>query len=150
MRDLVKGQAVLDQVLQSTWWEWSFGSSLYFWRWNGIEQQRAARDGMRSFVQSTLPVGWQPKRLNLNPEVRDMVVGKIDGMARRCYLVSGHVSNSLDYFAVPKGDAVMRYVFDGSSCGLNKAPWSPNFFLPTASVVLRHLDGRDGLRGDVS
>ncbi|KAI2508113.1 hypothetical protein MHU86_6286 [Fragilaria crotonensis] len=133
LRDLEKGRAVLSQVLQSTWWEWTFGSALYFWRWNGIEQQRAARDGMRSYVQSPLPVGRRPKRVKANPEVRDMVVGKIEGMARRYYLESGHVSNSLDYFAVPKGDADVRVVFDGSSCGLNKALWSPNFFLPTAS-----------------
>ena len=75
-RDLVKGRAVLSQVLQSSWWEWSFGSSLYFWRWNGSDQQRAARDGMRSFVHQALPCGRKSKRVKMKPEVRAMVAEK--------------------------------------------------------------------------
>ena len=38
----------------------------------------------------------------------------------------------LHFFAVPKGDSDVRVVFDGTSCGLNDALWSPNFFLPTS------------------
>ena len=42
------------------------------------------------------------------------------------------MKTSLHYFAVPKGDNDIRVVFDGTSCGLNEALWSPNFFLPTS------------------
>ena len=45
-RDLSVRLRVLEEVLQSSCWEWPFGSSLFFWRWNGAEQQAAARDGI--------------------------------------------------------------------------------------------------------
>ena len=140
-RDLVKGRAVLSQVLQSSWWEWSFGSSLYFWRWNGSNQKRAARDGMRSFVHQALPCGRKStKRVKMKPEVRAMVLAeKIEGMMKRMYLEEGHVTNSVDYFPVPKGEDDIRVVFDGSSCGLNKALWAPNFYLPSASSAVMLL-----------
>ena len=135
-RDLMKGRAILTQVLQSSWWEWSFGSSLYFWRWNGIHQQRAARDGMRSFVHQTLPSGRKAKRVKMNPEVLAMVANKLEGMTKRSYLEEGHVTSVVDYFPVAKGDADIRVVFDGSSCGLNSALWAPNFYLPSASAAV--------------
>ncbi|KAI2505418.1 hypothetical protein MHU86_9031 [Fragilaria crotonensis] len=53
--DVTKGCAVLAQILASSWWEWSSGSALCFWRWNGLEQVRAARDGMEIFVAAPLP-----------------------------------------------------------------------------------------------
>jgi hypothetical protein len=133
-KDLSKGLRVLGQVLQSRWWEWTKGSSLFFWRWNGREQIRAARDGMRIFVQGTLPQG----RSNC-PKFKEadipLVATKIDGMLRKGYLSSGFVVNLLHYFAVPKGEADIRVVFNGTSCGLNDALWSPNFYLPTARTV---------------
>ncbi|KAI2495940.1 hypothetical protein MHU86_18550 [Fragilaria crotonensis] len=134
-RDIIKGRLVLQQLLQSKWWEWSYGSALIFWRWNGEEQRVAARDGMRSYILSSLPVGRKRlKKMKLSQNVRALVEDKIEGMKRRYYLESvGHVSNSLDYFAVPKGDEDIRVVFDGTSCGLNDTLWAPNFFLPSAS-----------------
>jgi len=44
--DVSKGLLVLGQAIQSTWWEWTSGSSLVFWQWNGKEQKNAARDGI--------------------------------------------------------------------------------------------------------
>ena len=134
-RDIVKGRLVLHQILQSKWWEWRRGSALLFWRWNGCEQVTAARDGMRIYVQSPLPVGRKRmKKVKLSPEVRVLVAEKIEGMCNRYYLEStGHVANSLNYFAVAKGETDIRVVFDGSSCGLNETLWAPNFFLPSAT-----------------
>ena len=136
-RDVTKGRMVLHQVLQSKWWEWSHGSALIFWRWTGPTQQVAARDGMRMFVQSALPVARKRKMpMKLSPSVKVLVADKIDGMSRRFYLESsGHVANLVDYFAVPKGDFDIRVVFDGSSCGLNDTLWAPNFFLPSANAA---------------
>ena len=65
-----------------------------------------------------------------DPRSSRTVAGKLEGMANRRYLEVGHVSSSLDFFAVPKGDSDIRVVFDGSSCGLNLALWASNFFLP--------------------
>ncbi len=134
-RDVIKGRLVLQQVLQSKWWEWSYGSALLFWRWNGVEQIVAARDGMRMYVQNSLPIGrHRMKKIKLSPETKNLVGIKIEGMHKRFYLEStGHVSNSLSYFAVPKGEADIRVVFDGSACGLNETLWAPNFFLPSAN-----------------
>ena len=133
--DVSKGRLVLEQVLQSKWWEWSHGSALFFWRWNGREQITAARDGMRIFVQHQLPIGRKRmKRVRLSPEVKLKVGEKIEGMCKRYYLESsGFVSNTLNYFAVPKGDDDIRVVFDGTSCGLNSTLFAPNFGLPSAN-----------------
>ncbi|KAI2494742.1 hypothetical protein MHU86_19779 [Fragilaria crotonensis] len=110
-------------------------SALLFWRWNGVEQIAAARDGMRIHVQSSLPIGRKRmKRVKLSLESKKLVGEKIEGMQKRFYLeATGHVSNSLSYFAVPKGEADIRVVFDGSACGLNETLWAPNFFLPSAN-----------------
>ena len=104
-RDVTKGRLVLRQILQSKWWEWSYGSALIFWRWNGAEQRAAARDGMRIYIQRQLPIGRKRmKKVKLSPVVKELVATKIEGMCKRYYLeASGHVANSLNYFAVPKG-----------------------------------------------
>jgi hypothetical protein len=65
-----------------------------------------------------------------------LVATQIDGMLQKGYLPSGFVVNLLQYFAVPKGEANIRVVFNGTlSCSLNDALWSPNFYLPTARTV---------------
>ena len=149
-RDLSVGLKVLEQVLQSSWWEWTFGSSLFFWRWNGAEQQAAAPDGMKTYVHGPLPSGRRGKRIKMKSDIRATVGEKISGMVKRCYLEEGRVSSSLDYFAIPKGDLDVRVVFDGSSCGLNKALWTQ--FLPSVRFLRRHvalllsMDGRHGFR----
>ncbi|KAI2498994.1 hypothetical protein MHU86_15498 [Fragilaria crotonensis] len=134
-RDIFKGCLVLRQVLQSKWWEWTFGSALFFWRWNGTEQIMAAREGMRMYVRTPLPVNRnRMKKVTLSSEIKALVAEKIEGMGKRFYLeASGHVSNSLNYFAVPKGETDIRVVFDGTACGLNDTLWAPNFFLPSAT-----------------
>jgi hypothetical protein len=123
----------MGQILKSTWWEWTSGSAPVFWRWNGIEQISAARDGMRIFVQSTLPHSQKGvKHPRFDIDTRKLVSSKIETMVAKSYLESGSVKTSLHYFAVAKGEADIRVVFDGTSCGLNEALWSPNFFLPTS------------------
>jgi hypothetical protein len=62
IQDVDSGRAVLQQVLSGSWWDWSNGSSLIFWRWNGPEQIQAARDGMGIFIKSPLPRGRRLKQ----------------------------------------------------------------------------------------
>ena len=139
IKDLIVGLPILGQVSKSTWWEWTTGSSLFFWRWVGLEQIRAARDGMRVFVSGPLPRSRHMKPLRITDEQSKMVFEKVEGMIHRSYLSRGFVKSSLHFFAVPKGPTDIRIVYDGTSCGLNEAIWAPNFYLPTsraASVLL--------------
>jgi hypothetical protein len=54
VKDIQLGLPILGQVIQSSWWEWSSGSSLLFWRWNGTEQIKASRDGMKVYIKGTV------------------------------------------------------------------------------------------------
>jgi hypothetical protein len=136
LKDVPKGLLVIGQVLQSTWWEWNEGSSLIFWRWNGLEQIQAARDGMQIFVQSSLPRRDRKlKPPKFSDADRPLVAAKINSMIQKGYLELGKVRTSLHYFAVPKGADDIRIVYDGTACGLNESLWSPNFFLPTARTA---------------
>ena len=131
--DLSKGLRIVGQSMLSTWWEWSFGSSPFFWRWNGDEQISAARDGMQIFSLSPMPRSrrdFKPPRFD--SDTRKVVASKIQSMIQKSYLEVGFVRSQLHYFAVPKGDSDVRVVFDGTSCGLNETLWSPNFFLPSS------------------
>lgn len=132
VRDVSCGLAVLSQVMKSTWWDWASGSSLFFWRWNGAAQIWAARDGIRIFVSSPLPRQRRSKPLRMDRVQQVMVAAKLEAMVTRSYLEPGFVSNTLHFFAVPKGDDDIRVVFDGTSSGLNETLWAPNFFLPSA------------------
>jgi hypothetical protein len=138
--DVSKGVAVLVQTLESTWWEWSRGSSLFFWRWNGTEQVRAARDGMEIFVGSALPQGRKSKsKMRFTPSAIELIAGKLDVMLHRSYLEEGFVESKVHFFGVPKGDDDIRVVFDGTSSGLNDALWCPNFYLPTSQAAVSIL-----------
>ena len=131
--DLSSGLRVIGQVLRSTWWEWTHGSSPLFWRWNGADQIKAARDGLHIFCQTALSKSRRPiPRPRFDIDTRKIVSAKITSIIQKSYLEFGPVNSRLHYFAVPKGDSDVRIVFDGTSCGLNEALWSPNFFLPTS------------------
>lgn len=132
LQDVQCGLRVLRQVSSSSWWEWTGGSSLFFWRWNGQEQIRASRDGIKIFVAASLPSQRRQTAARLTQSQQGLVASKLDTMVKRDYLEPGHVTNTVHYFAVPKGDSDVRVVFDGTSSGLNATLWAPNFFLPSA------------------
>ena len=56
LRDANVGASVLTKVCHTTWWEWSRGSTLIFWRWPAGEQQRKARDRMEAYFHSKPPL----------------------------------------------------------------------------------------------
>jgi hypothetical protein len=139
IRDVSCGLQILNQVMRSDWWEWKGGSSLFFWRWNGAAQRVASRDGISVYVAAPLPTQRRQKPQAMDAARKLMVAEKIDGMMGRGYLEVGHVTNTVHFFAVPKGEDDIRVVFDGTSSGLNETLWAPNFFLPSAksaSMVL--------------
>jgi hypothetical protein len=53
--DAGAGCAVPGHLLWADWWDWSNGSSLAFWRWNGDGQISDARGGMKMWVKGNLP-----------------------------------------------------------------------------------------------
>jgi hypothetical protein len=46
LQDATAGMSVLSKICNASWWDWSRGSTLVFWRWPEGEQRRASRDGM--------------------------------------------------------------------------------------------------------
>lgn len=103
VKDQIAGLPILGQVLHSTWWDWSRGSSPFFWRWNGNEQIQASMDGIVNFVQGPLPKRKPMKPLRLPAPQLKLVGEKIDSMIQRSYLSGGYVKSNLHFFAVPKG-----------------------------------------------
>jgi hypothetical protein len=134
--DADAGCQVLNRYFGGEWWDWSAGSSLAFWRWNGEEQVSDARDGMRMFVKGELPRNTRPQRAP-KPEDLKKMIKKLDKVLARGYISHALVVSLTSYFAVPKGDSDIRLVYDGSSSGLNDALWAPSFWMPTAETAVR-------------
>jgi hypothetical protein len=130
------GCQVLNRCFGSEWWDWSAGSSLAFWRWNGEEQISDARDGMRMFVKGQLPRNTKPQRAP-KPEDLKKMIKKLDKVLARGYISPGLVVSLTSYFAVPKGELDIRLVYDGTSSGLNDALWAPSFWMPTSESAVR-------------
>ena len=83
------------------------------------------------------------KRRSRKPKVDnfDKILSKLIKALKRNYPTMAHpnsVYNLIDYFAVPKAQDV-RLVLNGSSCGLNKSVWAPNFWLLTSISMTRVL-----------
>jgi hypothetical protein len=134
--DADAGCQVLNRCFGSEWWDWSAGSSLAFWRWNGEEQMSDARDGMRMFVKGELPKNTKAQRTP-KPEDLKRMIKKLDKVLERGYISPGLVVSLTSYFAVPKGDQDIRLVYDGTSSGLNAALWAPSFWMPTSESAVR-------------
>ena len=67
--------------------------------------------------------------------VRTHLAGKIDKLESRGYLETGEALSLLNHFAVPKGDADIRTVFDGTKSGLNDALFANWFPLPQVKAM---------------
>ena len=87
-----------------------------------------------------LPSFTAGQRLPSNPAVRQKLLDKLQVPRTKRYIVPGDVKSRTGYFDVPKGKNDIRIVYDATACGLNKALWSPNFFLPTIDSLLRNAD----------
>jgi hypothetical protein len=134
--DADAGCQVLNRYFGAEWWDWSAGSSLAFWRWNGNEQISDARDGMRMFVKGELPRNTKPQRLPKPEDIKKMIK-KLDKVLERGYITHGLVVSLTSYFAVAKGEFDIRLVYDGSSSGLNDALWAPSFWMPMSESAVR-------------
>ena len=137
--DVRKGTEGLHGFCESSFFNWNKGSSLFFWRWHpGL--QRVARDGFPAQINSTLPNSYKKSRPP-KANVYQKILSKLNKSLSRGYLIPerfSKINNLIDFFAVPKAEDI-RMVQNGSSCGLNKAVWASNFWLPNASSMTRVL-----------
>jgi len=138
-RDRTVGADCIWRTTTATWWEWSQGSTLFFWRWP-VACREIARDGFPLWVQGPLPSYRVPQRRESDPTIRTQVSNKLISVRSRRYIVPGSVHSLTNYFAVPKGPSDIRMVYDASRSGLNRALWVPSFPLPTADSLTDLLD----------
>jgi hypothetical protein len=68
-----------------------------------------------------------------------MVASKLEKMVSRSYLEAGFVSNTLNFFAVAKGDSDIRVVFDGTSFGSKRIPLGSKLLPPSARSAAMSL-----------
>lgn len=138
MLDAEAGIRVIRGIAGSSFWNWSAGSTLIFWRWGSLSMQKMARDGMESYIKTTLPKHKTPSR-QPTEENHAKFVGKFRKIVERGYIQRDFISSLTDYFPVEKvGD--FRLVYNGASSGLNEVLWAPNFWLPTPDTALNLLD----------
>jgi hypothetical protein len=56
---------------------------------------------------------------------KSKVMAKLSNVRIKGYIKPGRVTSLAGFFAVPKGEADIRMVYDASRSGLNKALWAP-------------------------
>ena len=136
VHDVAQGCQVLYSFSGATWWDWDLGSTLVFWRWGSLAP--LARDGMPPYLRPPMP-RFRRRAPTPAPDKFPLYIPKLQTILSRRYVLPGPVKSLTQYFDVPKADDI-RMVYNGSGCGLNKALWTPNFWLPTPSAAIRLLD----------
>jgi hypothetical protein len=131
-----RGLEVLKHCSDASWWEWTRGSALDFWRWS--IHQELALNGCVPFLLDNLPKFKRPSQIPL-ADKRLLIAEKLHTIIARGYLTSGPVQSLIQFFDVPKADDICL-VCNRRSCGLNKVTWAPNIWLPTSQSALRVLD----------
>ncbi len=140
LRDLIRGVDCLERAGWASFWKWKDGSSIFFWRWPS-RYKKSLRDGTKLFVnRKHLPLFTDSPNLPKDPTTRQQLLDKLQVPRTKRYIKPGLVHSRTGYFAVPKGTEDIRLVYDATKCGLNRALWSPNFYLPTIDALLRNAD----------
>ena len=138
IKDLDVGRDAISRAANSSWWDWTSGSTLFFWRWPS-RLHNAIRDGTKVFVdKKQLPKYKNKPSWPTEFEHYEKLKSKIQKVRDRGYVRPGFVRSLTGYFAVPKAETDIRVVYDATKCGLNDAVWAPNFFLPTVDSILRN------------
>jgi hypothetical protein len=137
--DLVAGRQCPRHAAAADWWEWRQGSTLFFWRWPKYAQS-LARDGHPLWIRGQLPSYRRPQKMERDLDLREKVRSKLESVRDKGYLIKGEVKSLTGYFAVPKGPADIRMVYDATKSGLNQALWAPSFSLPSTEALTDLLD----------
>jgi hypothetical protein len=106
-------------------------------------QREAARGGMAPYILGRLPTYQKASRAP-KESVFERILPKMQKLLDRGYVKYSpddihFIKSLIDNFCVPKADDI-RVVFNGTSCGLNKAVWAPNFWLPTSKTAANLLN----------
>ena len=136
LSDFTVGQDALIRATNASFWEWSDGSTLFFWRWQK-EYRKEVRDGLNAFINGELPNYWRAVNWPEDAMQREQLKKKISKVMRKGYISPGEVKSLIAFFAVPKGPDDIRIVYDATKCGLNEVLWSPKFWLPIIHTILR-------------
>lgn len=139
-RDIgLAGARAVSYAAQSSFWEWTNGSGLFFWRWPE-EYQRDAALGLGPQWTGAPPGSMQCQGCLGKQVVQGRLLEKIEKLERRGYLGEGAVCSLLNYFAVQKGEADIRAVFDATKSGLNLALFANWFGLPQVGTMTLGLE----------
>ena len=138
LRDVEVGVEAIERACHSSFWDWTEGSTLFYWRW-APEFRKEARDGTKTFVTGNLPEYKSAQQWPSEPKARQMMALKLLKVIDRAYIAWGQVNSLTGCFAVPKGEEDIRMVYDATKCGLNEKLWAPNFLLPTIDTTLRQV-----------
>ncbi len=132
------GREAVTRAIQSTWWDWDCGSSLFFWRWP-VSHLTWARVGQPHLLTAELPRFKRAQRKPTTELALELVRAKVNKVRRRLYIAVGRVLSLTHMFHVPKPPDDIRMVYDGTASGLNDALYSPHFSLPVVGNTLRSL-----------
>ena len=69
LSNLEVGREALERCLGSSWWEWTEGSCLLFWKWPE-SLLKESRDGAKVWTQGVLPTNWGLQYLPKQEEQR--------------------------------------------------------------------------------
>lgn len=142
---LISGRKILHAfcrhcLSEESFFSWSGGSSLIFWRWPKDFQFFAVK-GFPATALKKLP-SYQPRKQTWDANTRILLAKKIAKVIDRVYIkiVSKEkIKSFVDFFAVPKGEDDIRLVYNGTTAGLTDSLWAPRFWLPSADTLLRLL-----------
>ena len=109
-------------------WTWDVGSTLLFCKWPK-RYQKSIRDGTPLFVHKGLVCAhFSHQQWPNDPLDKKLMGEKINKVRERVYILPGEAKLLTGFFAVLKGEGDIRIVYDATTCGLNKALWTPRFF----------------------
>ena len=137
--DLEVGRDAITRFGKSTWWDWSGGSTLHFWRWHK-QAMGIARDGIPMRRTNKLSPYLQKQRWPKSPTEKEQMIQKLRKVMERGYIRPGKVKSLTGFFPVPKGKEDIRMVYDATKCGLNATLWAPSFWLPTIDNTLAQVE----------
>ena len=135
LKDVEVGTEAIGRICNCSWWNWSTGSTLLFWRWPA-DIRMQARDGVTVFIQGKLPYYRKKQRIDDTPGMAEKMVKKLQKVIERGYVSDAYIRSLINCFAVAKGIQDIRLVYDGTKSELNAAVWAPNFFLGSIESLL--------------
>ena len=131
----------------TNFFEYLSGSKTFYFRFP-VFHRKMIRDGAKLFFEKPGPK-LTPRQLERaqpafsDPTAKEEVRKKVFKVKNRQYIVGTtrlDIASIIKYFAVPKGEADWRVVYDATASGLNECVWAPSFWLPTVDSLVRALD----------